>query len=131
MITISISELMNSTETLQKLAHKELKAKLAWSIARLLKAADAEIQSFNEARMNLIKKYGEKDENGELVTDEKGNCKILDDEIRNFTEELNELMNSKIEINANKIRIEELETLDFTPAEMNVLEVFIDFGEDE
>ena len=66
MITVKISDLLNSTEALQKLANKELKAKLAWTISRLLKAAEAEIQNFNDTRMNLIRKYGEKDENGEL-----------------------------------------------------------------
>jgi hypothetical protein len=60
MIKVKISDLINSTETLQKLSQKDFKAKLAWSIARLLKAAEAEIQEFNTARMNLIKKYGEK-----------------------------------------------------------------------
>ena len=130
MITVKISDLINSTETLQKLAQKDFKAKLAWSIARLLKAAEAEIQSFNETRMNLIKKCGEKDENGELITDEKGNCKIVAEEIDSFSQELNELIQSEIEINANKIKMDLLENVDFTPSDMAALEPFIDFDEE-
>ena len=129
MITVKIANLLNSTEVLQKLANKELKARLAWSVARLLKAADQEIQEFNETRMNLIRKYGEKDTNGELITDEKGNCKIPDDVINTFTNELNDLVSSEVEINANKININDLENLDFTPSEMTALEMFIDFSE--
>ena len=126
MITVKISELLNSVETLQKLSQKDFKAKLAWQIARLLKSAENEIQSFNETRMDLIRKYGEKDENGGLVTDEHGNCKIIESEVVNFNNELNELINSTVEINANKIGIDQLENLDFTPSEISILEPFIE-----
>lgn len=130
MIKVAITDILNGTEILQKLSNTELKAKLAWQVSRLLKAVDKEVQEFNETRMTVIKKYGEKDENGELVTDDKGNCKIIAEEVNNFTAELNELVTSEIEINANKIKIEDIENLNFTPAEMNALEAFIDFGEE-
>lgn len=130
MIELKVGELVNSTEALQKLSQKELKAKLAWQVSKLLKAADKELQEFNETRMNLIKKYGEKDENGELITDDKGNCKIPEEVTVDFSNELNDLVEAEIEINANKIKIDDLENIDFTPNEMNILEVFIDFGEE-
>ena len=130
MIKVKINDLLNSTEALQKLAGTELKAKLSWQVSRILKAADAEIQSFNETRMNVIKKYGEKDENGELVTDENQNCKIAEGNVAEFSNELNELMMSEVEINANKLDINSLEDKEFTPAEMAQLEIFIDFHED-
>ena len=129
MIKVTISQLLDSTEALQKLARMQLKAKLAWNVSKLLKAADVEIQDFNEARLELIKKYGEKDESGELITDENGNCKIKPESINDFTTELTELTASEIEINANKVRIDDLENIDFTPADMTVLEAFIDFDE--
>lgn len=129
MIKVQINDLLNSTEALQKLSRADLKAKLAWQVARLLKAADAEIQEFNDTRLKLIQKYGQKDENGELATDADGNCQILPDSITQFSTELNELLNTEVEIGANKILIDELENITFTPAEMSVLEVFIDFGE--
>lgn len=129
MIKVKISDLLNSTDALQKLAGTELKAKLAWQVGRILKAADTEIQSFNDTRMNLIKKYGEKDESGELITDEKGNCKIPNEVLNEFSNELNELVDSEVEINVNPIAIDNLTDKEFTPAEMSQLEVFIDFGE--
>ena len=131
MISVKISDLLNSTETLQKLSQKDFKAKLAWTIARLLKSAEGEIQSFNDTRMNLIKKYGEKDENGELITDDKGNCKIENNSMDEFSKELNELIDTTVEINANKIKMELLEDLDFTPSDMVILEPFVEFDEEE
>lgn len=130
MIKVKISELLNSTETLQKLSQKDFKAKLAWTISRLLKAAEAEIQGFNEARMNLINKYGEKDEKGELITDDKGNCRIENEYINDFSNELDDLIGSEVEINANKIDIGLLENVDFTPADMALLEPFIEMNEE-
>ena len=126
MITVKLSDLVNSTETLQKLAQKDFKAKLAWSISRLLKAADAEIQNFNEARMELIKKYGEKDENGELISDENGNCKISPESTKDFNTEFVDLINSEVEINANKLQLDLFEDTNFTPSDMAILEPFIE-----
>ena len=129
MIKVKLSELLDSTETLKKLSQKDFKAKLAWSISRLLKAAEQEIQEFNDTRMNLINKYGEKGDDGQLVTDDKGNCRIVPESIQEFSNELNELINTEVEINANPIDIELLEDLEFTPAEMSQLEPFINMGE--
>ena len=131
MIKVKIQDLLNGTEALQKLSKMELKAKQAWTVSKLLKAADSEIQSFNETRMELIKKFGEKDANNELITDDKGNCKIPDGEIQEFSTQLNDLVLSEVEINANQLWINDIEDLEFTPAEMSALEPFIDFDEGE
>ena len=130
MIKVKISDLLNSVETLQKLSKQDFKAKLAWQISKLLKAAEAEIQSFNDTRMSLITKYGEKDESGQLITTEEGNCKILPESIDEFSNELMELMNTEVEINANKIDFDQLEDVDFTPGEITVLEPFINIDEE-
>ena len=129
MITVKIADIVNGTEALQKLVNAELKAKLAWKVSKLLKLADQEIQTFNETRMDLIRKFGEKDENGELITDEKGNCKIPPENLQDFSSELSDLLNSEVELNANKIDIEELENVNFTPGEITLLEPFVNFEE--
>lgn len=121
-----MADLLNSTEILRKLSQQDFKAKVAWQIARILKAAETELQGFNDARMSLIKKYGESDENGELITDENGNCKISPEQISNFNTELNDLINTEIEINGNKIDVAQLEDCDFTPSDIAMLEPFIE-----
>ena len=130
MIQVKIVQLINSTEMLQKLAKQDFTAKMAWQIARLLKAAEAEIQSFNETRMTLINKYGEKDENGQLITDEIGNCKIDEASVAEFSAQLNDLLETQVEINANKIRMEDLAEVKFTPGEIGLLEPYLE-TEDE
>jgi len=130
MITIKISDLLNSTDALSKLAKINLKARPAFYASKLIKAADAEIQEFNDTRLNLIKKYGEKDENGELITDDKGNCKIMPDSVSTFQQELKELIDVEIELNVDKIKIEDIENIELTPEDMTILEKFINFEDD-
>lgn len=131
MIKISMSDLLNCTETLQKLSQQELKARLALAVARVLKEAEREIQNFNEVRMNLINKFGEKDADGQLITDDNGNCKILPEGVETFSKELNDLITTEVEINANKLKLDDLENLDFTPSQMAMLEPFLQIDEEE
>ena len=126
MITVKISDVVNSMEILQKLAQQNFKAKLALSIARILKAVEVEIQTFNTTRIDLIKKYGTKDENGELITNDEGNCIIDPESIEIFNKEFSDLLNTEIEINANKINVDLLEERDFTPSEIAALEPFLE-----
>jgi len=93
---------------------------------RLLKAADKEIQEFNDIRVKVVNQYGDKDENGELITDENGNCHIAPEHINEFNKELNDLLNTEIEINANMLSLSDLEELEFTPSDLALLEPFIE-----
>ena len=130
MIRVKIADIINGTEVLRKLAQADFKAKTAWQIARLLKAAEAEVQGFQETRNSLVNKYGEKNENGELVVDEKNNYKFEPENLEAFVNEFNDLVESEVEINANKLKIEQVEEADFTPSDMVALEPFIEMDEE-
>lgn len=130
MIKVKLEDLINATDGLKGLSQKQLKARCAYAVGKILKSADAEIQSFNETRMELIKKYGEKDENGELKTEENGNVRIPPEGLNDFSKELRELLDTEIEISANKIKMDDLGDVEFTPAEMTQLENFIEIDEE-
>jgi hypothetical protein len=130
MINVKLEELVNATEGLKGLSQKQLKARCAYAVGKILKSADAEIQSFNETRMELIKKYGEKDEKGELKTEENGNVRIPAEQMEAFSRELRELLDTNVEISANKIKMDDIGEVEFTPAEMAQLENFIEFDEE-
>lgn len=126
MIELKLNDLLNSAATLKILSTKSLKGKTAYKIARILREAEKELILFNETRLEIIKKYGKKKENDELITDENGDCIIKDEYINVFNEEIDELLNNKIEINVDKIKIDELDELNFTPSEIINLEAFIE-----
>jgi len=87
---------------------------------------DEEIKIFNETRTNLINQYGARGEDGELIVDEKGNCSLKPESIAAFNKELTDLLNTVIEVNADKISINDLENGNFTPNEIMILEPFIE-----
>ena len=129
MMNVTLEQLINSSDAFKALSQRQLKARPAYSVGKILKAVDAEIQDFNEARMELIKKYGEKNENDELNTDEQGNVHIPPEVLDNFNNELRDLLDTSVELNVNKIKIADIEDIDFTPGEMAQMSDFIEFDE--
>lgn len=130
MITVTLEQLLNSSDGLKQLSQKQLKARSAYIVSKLLKNAETELTTFNEARINLINKYGEKDEKDELIKDDKDNVHLLPEHINDFNNELQELLNTSIELNNNKINIDDIGDVEFTPVEMTQLEPFIEFGDE-
>jgi hypothetical protein len=47
-----------------------------------------------------------------------------------FSRELRELLDTNVEISANKIKMDDIGEVEFTPAEMAQLENFIEFDEE-
>lgn len=126
MITVTIADILNSEVVLRKLTQQNFKARLAWQITRILKNMETEIQNFHDARNGLIQKYGELDEHGHLIIDDKGNSHIRKEELATFNKEMEELLSAKVDINGEKIKLEDLENCDFTPQEMSLLEALIE-----
>ena len=126
MITVKLEEIVNGAEALKVLANKSLKGKTAYRVSRLLRELEKEFSLFNDTRGELIKKYGEKDENGELKVNENSEYTIAPENIQAFYNEINEILGNEVEINGNKIPLAEIGELDFTPNEMIALEPFIE-----
>ena len=70
MIEINISTLIGCTDALNELIKKPLKIRTAYKIARLAREIQRELDLFNATKTALIKKYGEQDENGNLIINE-------------------------------------------------------------
>lgn len=127
MIEIKLKEIVNNINALKKLSEGSFNGKVAFQIARLLKKVETEIEIFNTSRMTLLKKYGEKDEDGELKVDGNNNYVIKKEYRQNFVEELNEMLESSIKINVEKIDYKDIEKIEFTPSEAMALEEFVNF----
>ena len=130
MITLTLEQLINTSDGLKALSEKKLKARCAFAVGKLLKLVDTELSTFNEARMALINKYGEKDENNELIADDKGNVHIPQEVLEDFNNELKDLLATNIELNTNKIKLTDMEDIEFTPIEIAQLDEYIDFEEE-
>lgn len=127
MMTVKLKDAVESTDILRQLAGVKLKGRAAFNVAKMLKQLEDELNLFNETRTKLIQQYADKDENGELKINPDTNEYMFSDENMNkFVEEINGVLNGEIEINANKLRLEDLEDSDFTPVQMMALEAFVE-----
>lgn len=125
MIEITLSQLIDSVSVMQELAKKPMKTKVAFQVARLLREVEKEYTLFQEARKNLIEKYAERNTYGELKVDSDGNYNVPKEKIELFNEELKEVIEQNITLNAEQININDLEEANFTPSEMILLLPFI------
>lgn len=126
MMTVTLKDIVESQEVMRTLSNKPLRGRVAFKVARLLKKLEAELTTFNDTRVKLIESYAKKDENGNYVTNDKNEYQFDRDNANKFIEEVNKLLSEELQIDANPILVDEIEELDFTPAEMAVLEPFMD-----
>ena len=126
MIRVNLNDILNASETFNKIMGQSFKGSLAFKIARLARELNKEVETFNTERQKILTKYCEKDENGELVVEENGNVKVIQDKIIEFNDEFTSLLNTEVEINADKIPMNNIDDFDITPQEMLVLEKFFE-----
>ena len=126
MMTVTLKDIVESQEVMRTLSNKPLRGRVAFKVARLLKKLEAELTTFNDTRVKLIESYAKKDENGNYVTNDKNEYQFDRDNANKFIEEVNKLLSEELQIDANPILVDEIEELDFTPAEMAILEPFMD-----
>lgn len=127
MITLTLNDIFNAVPALREISTKEFPGSTTFKIARLIRELDKEIQLFEEERMKIANKYGEKDENGNLIPQENGTIKIPDDKVQECNEEFQALFNTQVEINANKLPIEIFDSVEMTPTQAMNLEAIVDF----
>ena len=125
MIQLTVKEMLDSMESLRELSQRSMTGRLAFQLARILREIDKEYNLFQESRTNLIKKYADYDENGQVKQDEQGNVLLKKSEINNFNTDLQELIATTITINSDPISAEQIYDQAFTPQQMMVLLPFI------
>lgn len=127
MIEMKLKDVLDSMPVLKQLGERQLRGRVAYNIAKIMKQVENEFNLFNDARQQVIEKYGEKDDNGELKINEETNEYVFTPEnLKSVSEELNMLLDQSVSINANKIKVEDLDTLGFTPVEMVAIEGYIE-----
>lgn len=125
-ITTTIESLLTIKPVLQKLANTSMPAREAFSILKMLKLVDKEYESIEVVQHKMLDTYGAKNEDGTFTTDEKGNYIIKKEGIEDYVTEMQAFLEEKVELNCSKINFSMLEKIDLTPAQMILIEDFID-----
>ena len=109
MIEVTLRDIIEGSEQMRQLMDVPLKSSVAYQIARLAREMEKELKTFDEARTKLVQKHGKKDKNGQLIIDENNQYTIEPNNIEQFNEEINELFNTKVELNVNLIKLNDLD----------------------
>ena len=127
MITMTVNDLLNVIPVLRELLDKPFKGATAFKLARLMRELDKETTLFEESRQKLAEKYGERDENGNFVFSENGNIQLQADKLEECNIEMLGLLNTTIEVNADKISMEAFDDIDLAPAQVMAIDVLVDY----
>lgn len=125
-MTITLQNILEAQGTMQNLSTKVLRGRTAYQVARLLKRLDAELSTYNDTRIKLIEQYAKKKEDGSYELNEQNEYQFTPENMQAYMNEINNLLQEKIEIDANPLKLDDLLDLEFTPTEMVALEPFIE-----
>ena len=123
-MTATIYDIISANPVFTKILQHEFTGKQSFMISRVLRALNTETESFNKTREEVLKKYAETDDAGEMIVSE-GNVKIRDGEMEAFQKEINELLYAELDVDVKPIPVDWLDDVKLTPQEMIVLEPFI------
>ncbi len=98
MIKTTISRIFNAMTVLQRLSNKELPVKVSYSLAKVIKAASAELATYDGQRIKLCEQYGKLNEDGsEYEIDEARRSE--------FEAKADELINLAVEIDVKPVKL--------------------------
>ena len=95
---------------LKDIKEKNLPVRVAYAINLNIRKMTPIVEAFDEARMDLIKKYAAKDGNGGYVTDKDGNIKIHD--AGEFRKVIDEAMKEDVSLDFKQIELSALDACD-------------------
>ena len=101
-----------------------LPARASFAIAKFIVSNESNYKLYLTKRGELITKYADKDENGELIISENG-YKVSPENMVLFQKELTDLNNYEIEPIQLTLHFEDLSSLSLTPREYSILIPYI------
>lgn len=108
---------MESVEVFKLLVDQPMRAKIAYKFSLIIDAIEKENNKYNYIRNQLIQKYAERDEKNNLM--EKDNCyNIPPNKIQEFNRELNELLDTELNLYIVPLELEDIENFELTPRQL-------------
>lgn len=127
MITVTMEQIIDFRNSEDVFGGMNLPLKSAYKLNKIRKAIEKESDFYGEKFQEILDKYAQKDENGELVFSDNGDqILIKDDMIEECNKELSDLQNLEIQIENYNLTIEDFgEDIECTPDDLETLMPFI------
>lgn len=122
MKNIQIIEHLNALGNFTK---EKLPVKLSFAIVRNTNMLKQVYSDFEHERNKLLDSYNIKDKDGEPAWIKTGNIEIEKSKIKNWTEDVEELLNIDVNIDVYKISISAFENLDLSTKDIEAIEFMI------
>jgi len=102
---MKLSKLVDPTfqAALKKLSTQDIPLKSAFKLKGVIKQVNEALTNYENVRVDALKRFGEKNDSGDLVVGEGGSVKLSEDNAAGFVKELNELLNSDIDVGSVKV----------------------------
>ena len=126
MIKTTIDNLLSVKPFLQQLAGMEMRARDGFIVLRMLKALDKEYEIIETTQRKLYDNYCEKNEDGTYKINEEGNLLLKPETINEFNEEITAFLATEVKIDCEKLNVNLIEELQFSPAQLLKMETFFD-----
>lgn len=123
---MKLQNLVKTTKTLETLSNEKINVRLAYKIMKVLKETKNDVDFYQEKGAEIIKKFAEKDDNGEIKLSPDGRDIVLQkDKIDDFNKEYTELNDTEVTIPEIKFEIEELEEVKLSALDLMSIEEFL------
>lgn len=126
MAKLSNERMLEDIQKLGEIANRELPVKASYAIAKNISKIEAELKVYDKERKKLIEKYAEKDDKGNVKSDEHGNVVFKEDCKEQWNRDIKELLAIENDIDINKFNINELDGYKMTPAELMLIDYMIE-----
>lgn len=126
-LNLSNERIVNTINVLGELNNAKLPVKVAYAITKNINKINSELKAYNEEKTKLIDKYAEKDEEGELKTNEIGNVILKEEHIEDWNRDIGELLSIENEIDIHMIQLDDLlnSNYNISPAELTAIDFMI------
>jgi hypothetical protein len=111
---VTLGELKNSTQALNRLSAIPISAKLSYRLMRITRDASKELELFHQVHIELIKKHGG-------VESENGNIVVPPERMAEFAPEFNELAQQEAEVYGKPMSIDEFSKVEISANDLMVL----------
>lgn len=126
---LTLRRLVSDAGQMGAIANKQgLPKKISYAIAKNISKIESELKIYNSEKQKLIDKYGFKDEHGNVKIDEYNNLKIMDEHVKDWNKEINELLDVEVDVEIHKFNIDDLynSDCDMTPSDFILIDYMIE-----
>ena len=125
-MTLKMSQIIDFPSFFEKVKNQKMSFKTSYRLTLLANEIQKHIGFYQESFYKLLREYGKKDENGNLLPTEDGQGVLLIEETMNeaYTK-LAELRDLEVELPDTKFSPDDFDNIELSPMEMMIIMPFI------